>query len=244
MKVKSLLLACMCMYFNSILAQEKLLLRHPAINNNGTIIAFSYQGDIWTVPSSGGRPSRLTIHEAYESNPVFSPDGKSIAFSGSRYGNNDIYTIPVEGGTPKRLTYHSSQDNISSWSGEGRIIFTTNREFRQVEGQPEMYAIAPSGGTEQRITNVLGFEPVTSPNGRFIAFVRGQSNPVFREDYKGAANREIWIHDTKNKSYNKLPLFETNDVMPEWSGDNSLYFLSSISGAYNLYKISIDENGK
>lgn len=208
------------------------------------MIAFSYQGDIWTVPSSGGRPSRLTIHEAYESNPVFSPDGKSIAFSGSRYGNNDIYSIPVEGGTPKRLTYHSSQDNISSWSSDGKIIFTTNREFRQVDGQPEMYAVVATGGTEQRITNVLGFEPVTSPNGRFIAFVRGQSNPVFREDYTGAANREIWIYDSKNKSYNKLPLFETNDVMPEWSGDNNLYFLSSVSGTYNLYKIGIDENGK
>ena len=126
MNLRILLLVFSFMSSLIIKAQEKLLLRHPAINNNGTMIAFSYQGDIWTVPSSGGRPTRLTIHEAYESNPVFSPDGKSIAFSGSRYGNNDIYTIPVEGGTPKRLTYHSSQDNISSWSNEGKIIFNNN----------------------------------------------------------------------------------------------------------------------
>ena len=99
MNLRILFLAFSCMSALTIKAQEKLLLRHPAINNNGTLIAFSYQGDIWTVPSSGGRPARLTIHEAYESNPVFSPDGKSIAFSGSRYGNNDIYTIPVEGGS-------------------------------------------------------------------------------------------------------------------------------------------------
>ena len=84
MNLRILLLAFSSMYAMIINAQEKLLLRHPAINNNGTVIAFSYQGDIWTVPSSGGRPIRLTIHEAYESNPVFSPEGKSIAFSGSR----------------------------------------------------------------------------------------------------------------------------------------------------------------
>ncbi len=224
--------------------QSNLLLRHPAINNDGSLIAFSYQGDIWSVPSSGGRPARLTIHEAYESNPVFSPDGRSIAFSGSRYGNADIFTIPVDGGTPKRLTYHSASDSIASWTRAGQIIFTTNREFRQIEGQPEMYGIKPSGGTEQRITDVLGYEPTASPNGRFIAFVRGQSNPVFREDYRGAANREIWLFDTKNNSYSKLPLFETNDVMPRWSGDNTIYFLSSVSGTYNLYKIGINDDGK
>lgn len=225
-------------------AQNPVLLRHPAVNKDGSLVAFSYQGDIWTVAANGGRPTRLTIHDAYESFPVFSPDGKTIAFSGARFGNNDIYTIPIDGGSPKRLTFHSAGDNIASWSNSNQIIFTTSREFRQIEGQPEMFAIKPTGGTEQRITDVLGFEPVTSPNGRFIAFVRGQSNPTAREDYKGSANREIWILDTKNNSTNKLPLFETNDVEPQWAGNNSLYFLSSESGTYNLYKVGIDDEGK
>jgi tricorn protease len=225
-------------------AQQPVLLRHPSVNKDGSVIAFSYQGDIWTAPSNGGKPTRLTIHEAYESFPVFSPDGKTIAFSGARYGNNDIYTIPVDGGTPKRLTYHSAGDNIASWSNANQIIFTTSREFRQIEGQPEMFAIKPTGGTEQRITDVLGFEPVTSPNGRFIAFVRGQSNPTAREDYKGTANREIWILDTKTNSTSKLPLFETNDVEPQWAGNNNIYFLSSESGTYNLYKIGINDEGQ
>ncbi|MCY7420189.1 MAG: hypothetical protein LH478_00365 [Chitinophagaceae bacterium] len=95
-------------------------------------------------------------------------------------------------------------------------MFTTFRDFRQIEGQPEMFSIQPTGGTEKRMTNVLGFEPVTSPNGRFIAFVRDQSNPVFREDYKGPANSEIWRMDTKNNSYNKLNLFDMNDIIPQW----------------------------
>ena len=244
MKKHFLLTGIACLFVIMAYSQEKLLLRHPSISKNGSLISFSYQGDIWTVPVSGGRANRLTIHEAYESNPIFSPDDKTIAFSGSRYGNNDIFTIPVEGGTAKRLTHHSAGDNISSWTNAGSIIFTTGREFRQIERDPEMFSIASTGGTEQRIADVLGFEPVSSPDGKFIAFTRGGSNPVAREDYTGSSDREIWIMNTKTKSYNKLPLFSTNDIMPQWGDNNSLYFLSSTSGTYNLYKVSIDENGK
>ncbi|MBS1607015.1 MAG: PD40 domain-containing protein, partial [Bacteroidetes bacterium] len=96
----------------SLHAQQPLLLRQPAINRDGTLVAFSFQGDIWTVPATGGRATRLTIHEGYEGHPVFSPDGKQIAFSGARYGNNDIFVIPTEGGTPRRLTFQSGEDII------------------------------------------------------------------------------------------------------------------------------------
>jgi tricorn protease-like protein len=111
----SLLMLC-CLATASFSQNNDALLRYPALNANGTLISFSFQGDIWTVPAAGGKATRLTVHEAYESMPVFSPDGKSIAFSGARYGNNDIFVIPAEGGTPKRLTYHSNADNISSWT--------------------------------------------------------------------------------------------------------------------------------
>ena len=224
-------------------AKEDLLIRFPSINNNGTQIAFSYQGDIWTVPSAGGKATRLTIHESYEANPEYSPDGKEIAFSGARYGNNDIFVIPADGGTPKRLTYHSAIDNISSWTGDGNILFSTNREFNQIERPFEIYSISSKGGTEQRIMDAVGFEPVQSPDGRFIAFVRGDINPIFREAYRGPSNRDIWLFDTKTKEYSKLVGFETNDISPQWSDAHTLFFLSSNSGNYNIYKIKIDDNG-
>lgn len=225
-------------------AQQPLLLRHPSINNDGSVVAFSYQGDIWTVPSTGGQATRLTIHEAYESNPTFSPDGKQIAFSGARFGNNDIFIMPTTGGMPKRLTFHSSQDNIASWTQADKILFSTSREFRQIERPSEVYSISPKGGTESRMLDVLGFEPTVSPDGRFVALVRGDINPVARQAYTGSSNREIWIFDTKSKSYNKLPLFATNDVMPQWGKNNTLYFLSSNDGAYNLYQLKISNDGK
>jgi Tol biopolymer transport system component len=223
---------------------NSLLLRYPALNNDGSKIAFSFQGDIWTVPSTGGRATRLTINESYEGTPKFSPDGKQIAFSGARYGNNDIFVIPADGGTPKRLTYHSSADNISSWTNDGNILFSTSREFNQIERPQEIYSISSKGGTESRVMDVVGFEPITSPDERFIAFVRGDINPIHRKDYRGPSNRDIWLFDTKTKKYSQLTDFETNDINPQWSDSRTVYFLSSNSGEYNLYKIKISDDGK
>ena len=225
-------------------AQQPLLLRQPAVNNDGSLTAFSFQGDIWTVPTAGGKAARLTIHEAYEGNPVFSPDGKQIAFYGSRYGNSDVFVVPAEGGIPKRLTFNSAGDVVTSWTQPDKIVFSTNREFRQIEREPEIYSIDPKGGTEKRMMDALGFDAVISPDGRFVAFTRGASNPVARLEYKGTSNRTNWIYDIKNKTYQKLPGFETNNILPQWAGNNSLYFLSSEEGAYNLYKLKMDGNGK
>ncbi|MEO6405439.1 MAG: hypothetical protein ABIY51_04625, partial [Ferruginibacter sp.] len=238
-----LLIALICMGTIHSFAQP-LLLRQPTINNDGSLVAFSFQGDIWTVPASGGKATRLTIHEAYEASPIFSPNGKQIAFSGARFGNNDIFVMPTGGGMPKRLTYHSAADNISSWTEPDKIIFSTSREFKQIERPSEVYSISPKGGTESRILDAVGFDPVLSPDGRFLAFVRGDINPVARYAYKGSSDRDIWLYDTKNKTYSQLPGFETNDILPQWGLNGSLYFLSSSDGAYNLYKLKIDANGK
>src|SRR6187399_1124118 len=134
------------------------LIRYPSVNTNGSLLSFSFQGDIWTVPSIGGKATRLTVHEAYESNPVFSPDGANIAFSGARFGNNDIFVMPADGGLPKRLTYHSNADNVASWTRADQIIFSTAREFKQIERPLEVYAIGPAGGTERRILDAVGFD--------------------------------------------------------------------------------------
>ncbi|HSK12085.1 MAG TPA: hypothetical protein VK907_02665, partial [Phnomibacter sp.] len=242
-RLPGLVLAGLC-YSLLLSAQNNLLLRHPAINNNGSLVAFSYQGDIWTVPASGGTALRLTIHPGYEGGPLFSPDGSTIAFTGSRYGNADVFTIPAVGGTVKQLTYNSAGDVAVSWKGNREIIFSTSREFKQIERPFEVYAIAASGGTEKRVLDAVCHDPAYSPDGRYLALVRGDINPVAREDYDGPSNRELWLYDTRSGTYEKLPGFATNDIMPKWAGDRTLYFLSSADGTYNLYKLGIGENGK
>ncbi len=230
--------------FGTLAAQEPLILRQPAINYDASVVAFSFQGDIWTVPAMGGKATRMTIHEAYEGNPTFSPDGKQIAFSGSRFGNQDIFVIPTQGGTAKRLTYHSGSDEITGWSQQDKIMFSTRREFNQIERPSEVYTINPTGGTESRFLDAVAHDPVLSPNGRFLAFVRGDINPVARKDYNGSSNRELWLYDTQTKKYQQLAGFKTNDISPKWGNDNTLYFLSSSDGEYNLYRHKIDATGK
>ena len=89
---------------------------------------FVYAGDLWSVPRSGGDAVRLTSGAGSESDPTFSPDGSTIAFTGEYDGNVDVYTVPAGGGVPKRLTWHPSPDQVLGWSPDGkRIVFTSPR---------------------------------------------------------------------------------------------------------------------
>lgn len=218
------------------------LYRHPAISPDGSSIAFSYLGDIWTASVIGGDAVRLTVHEAYESYPVWSPDGKKIVFSSGRYGNADLFIVSSKGGTPERLTYHSANDQATDWLSDGNILFYSVREFNQLEREPEILSISEKGGTEKRIMNTLGFDAVKSPDGRFIAFTRS-TNTLFREAYKGPANRNIWLYDIQNDSYKKISTSESNDYMPKWSGSNILYFISAETDKYNLFKVILASDG-
>ena len=218
------------------------LLRTPAISPDGSQVAFSYQGDIWRMQIDGSDPRRLTIHEAYEANPVWSPDGAWIAFSGGRYGNNDVYAIAAGGGIPNRLTYHSAGDMAYSWEND-QILFTTSRAFRQVERDPEIYRVAPGGGTPERLLDAVGNMPALSPDGRYIAFTRGSCR-VAREQYSGPADKEIWLYDTENKAYTRITDNEVNDYMPRWADNNTLVYISAASGRYNLVKQGIDQGRK
>ncbi|MCG6915823.1 PDZ domain-containing protein [bacterium BMS3Abin03] len=223
--------------------QNQPLLLYPSINKDGSKIAFSYQGDIWTVSSSGGKADRITEHEGIETQSVWSPDGNKIAFNSERFGNSDIYVVDADGGVPLRLTYHSTNDQISSWSDSGKIYFTTSRNYNSVEWSPEIYAASPNGGTPERALDAFGFDPAESPDGRFIAFTKGDCR-ISREEYRGSANRDIWLYDTKTKKYIQLTDFMGNDYSPEWGDNHTIYFISASSGRYNVHKLTIDANGE
>lgn len=218
--------------------QTDLLVRQPAISPDGSTIGFSFQGDIWTVPFNGGEARRLTVHEAYESAPIWSPDGQTIAFNGSRYGNTDIFTIPAKGGASKRLTYHSGSDMLSDWTVKGSLLFESNRTFNQVEWDRELQMIPAMGGTPSRFMDALGKMPAMSPDGRYIAFVRGSCR-ISREEYNGPADLDIWLYDTKDQSFTLLSDNTVNDFLPRWKDDNTLYFISARTGRYNVFAMDV-----
>jgi len=230
------------MTLSAIAVTDSTFARFPALNPDGTEIAFSYQGDIWTVPTGGGKASRITIHQAYESNPHWSPVGDRIAFSSNRFGQDDLFIIGSEGGVPLRITYHSAGDVLSDWSDDGNLVFGSSRNFRHVERESELLGIPSEGGTPVRLMDALGSEPVISPDGRFIAFVRGSCR-IPREAYQGSANRDIWLYYTGTGAFIQVTKFDGQDYHPVWGNNQTLYFISSRSGKYNIFAIDLDEEG-
>lgn len=218
------------------------ILVQPSLSPDGSQLAFSHQGDVWTVSANGGRATRLTIHEGYESYPSWSPDGSHIAFNSARNGGYDVYTITSDGRDLKQLTHHSARDNRPTWHGNDSILFSTSRNYVQLEWEDEIHAVAANGGTPVRRLSALGEMAVASPDGRYIAFVRGGCR-IEREAYRGPANRNVWIFDTKTKTYTAITTDEGQDISPDWGDANTLYFLSAQSGRYNIHKVTI-ENGK
>ena len=240
MKFLSILLLGMVTY--SVFSQPLIL--QPQISPNGKQLAFTYQGDIWTVHSSGGRADRLTIHEGYESMPAWSINGELIAFSSDRFGNSDVFIMPATGGTPKRLTYHSASDSVIGFSVNNEVIFNSRRLYAQVEREPEILTVSTSGEqTESRFMDALGFDATVSPDGTKVAFVRGTAR-TSREAYTGPANRNIWIYTIKDNSYKQLTDHAGADFMPKWINNDTLYFISPRSGKYNVHQIKLNGRNK
>ncbi|MGH6681123.1 MAG: hypothetical protein ACREDL_19845, partial [Bradyrhizobium sp.] len=110
-------------------AQEPIRLgRTPDISADGKLVAFSYKGDIWIVETIGGTARAVTSHPAHDISPIFSPDGRTLAFSSNRHGSYDIDTVPLQGGRPTRLTTDSAADMVCGWSPDGKnILFASMR---------------------------------------------------------------------------------------------------------------------
>src|ERR1700723_2878869 len=144
------------------------LLQRPTFNGN--LIVFSYAGDLWTVDRRGGHCSRLTTGTGIETDPVFSPDGTMIAFTGEYDGNTDVFVIPAIGGVPKRLTYHPAADSAVGWTSDGKyVIFRSNRE----SGSPrytKLFKVSINGGLAAALPLPMAFSGKFSADGKYFAY--------------------------------------------------------------------------
>lgn len=215
------------------------LIRQPALDPEGNILAFSYQGDLWIHHLEKQYTRRLTVHQAYDAYPVFSPDGERIAFQSNRFGNEDLFAIDIQGGTPQQLTYHPADDHLTDWTQEGEILFTTERIFNTIEWDPEVWAIPDTGGTPTRILQDFGEMVCASPDGRYLALARGSCR-MSREGYQGPAANNIWIYDRLDSNYHQLSHQNSNDLLPRWK-DDSLLYLHSNGEHYQLVSQAIRE---
>jgi C-terminal processing protease CtpA/Prc/tricorn protease-like protein len=216
--------------------------RYPSLSSDGSQIAFTYQGDIWTVEAQGGDARRLTIHEAYDYAAQWSGDDDRLLFSSNRYGNDDLYTIGVNGQNLQRLTYNSAGDYNASYKDDNTIHFSTRRNWAMVEREAEYYEISASGGTPYRSMESLGLESSYNNTATLLALVRGTCR-TSREKYRGPANRNIWVYNPTSDTYTQLTTDEGQDTQPQWGSGNELYYLSASEGRYNIYRQTIDANG-
>jgi tricorn protease len=229
---------------------EGRLLRFPAVS--GDQIVFSYAGDLYTVPLSGGVARKLTSHEGYEAFARFSPDGKSIAFTGEYDGNREVFLMPAEGGAPKRLTYTPvlNRDDISDrmgpnnivmgWSHDGkRILYRSRmREWNDFNGQ--LFTASPQGGMSDQLPLPRGGFSSFSPDDTKLAY-----NRIFREfrtwkRYRGGMADDIWVYDFASKKVENITANPALDIIPMWSGDQ-IYFISDRDDAkrMNLYAYDV-----
>src|SRR5262249_54494402 len=230
-----------------------LWLRYPAISPDGETILFCYKGDIYSVPSSGGTATPRTLGESYEVSPVWSHDGKSIAFASDRYGSFDVYVMPATGGESTRLTFHSTDEIPSSFTADDKaILFSGYRQSVATDAQfpvgvmKQLYSVPVAAG---RISLVL-------PTPALDATLDGTGNQLIYHDVKGyesewrkhhtsSVTRDVWVYDLKAAKYRQLTQYIGEDRNPVFDGNSTdFYYLSEQGGSFNVYKSSVADTAQ
>ena len=200
------------------------LARHP--DYRAGKIVFSYLGDLWIANEDGTGAHRVSDHTARDIYPRFSPDGKWIAFSSNRYGNNDVFIIPAEGGAAKQLTFHSGNDEVVGWSRDGKsVVFRAPRGLGAFPNVATLHTISVDGGQEQPLPTDWGWSGSFSPDGKSLVFNRHPST-WSRRHYRGSYAADLWVTNLADKSYTKLLADERyNRYWPMWGADDAIYFV-------------------
>ena len=223
-------------------------MRYPALSPDGATIAFTYRGDLYRVPASGGTATQLTQHPAHDFMPVWSHDGARIAFASDRHGNFDLYVIPAAGGAAQRLTFHSAAEYPYSFTpddksvvfGAARMDAAANRQYPAAT-MPELWTVPASGGRPVQLLTTPADDARYSRDGQFLVYTdnKGREN-VWRKHHVSSVARDIWVYDAKAGTHRQLTTFAGEDRQPVLAdGDRAFYYLSEESGTFNVHKLPL-----
>ncbi|MFW5605677.1 MAG: S41 family peptidase [Prevotella pectinovora] len=221
-----------------------LWMRHPAISPDGKTIAFSYQGDIFTVPSSGGTAKQITSNAAFDSYPVWSPDGNHIAFASNREGSIDVWVMDANGGIPKRVTTNSGSEYPLRWKDNSTIMFKasimpTAKSIIFAGSYPQVYTVGMDGGRPKLFSDITMDALDINASGDVIYIDRKGYEDEWRKHHRSPITRDVWLKS--GDSFRKLTTFDGEDRDPVWASDGkSFYYLSEQSGTLNIYHRTLD----
>ncbi|MBC3538803.1 S41 family peptidase [Rufibacter sediminis] len=227
-------------------------LRYSSISPDGQTIVFTYKGDLYRVPASGGTAQPLTVHEAHDFMPIWSKDGKTIVFASDRYGNFDLFQMPATGGEAQRMTFHSANEYPYEFSPDGKTVYfgstrmdqAANRQFPTF-AQPELYKVALGGGRVQQVLTTPAEEVKLNQNGQIMLYQdkKGGENQ-WRKHHVSSVARDLWSFDTKTGKHTKLTTYAGEDRTPVFSdNDKTIYYLSEESGTFNVHRMAADKPG-
>ena len=232
-RISLVVLVLLLFGFAASLAAPSHLMRHADVH--GERIVFTYEGDLWLVPTEGGAARRITRHPGVESYASFSPDGRQLAFTASYDGGVDVYVMPAEGGEPRRLTWHPADDRVIGWTPDGdEVLFRSRREY-PFRGE-QVYAVSTAGGLPRKLPVDRAGLASISPDGRSIAY-----NRISREDrtwkrHQGGTAQEIWVGSLAERKYRPITDWEGTDNYPMWH-DRFIYFTSDRRhGTLNIFR--------
>lgn len=234
----SRLIPTILLYPSLLFAMEARLPRHPAPSPTGSTLVFSWQGDLWEVRASGGVARRLTANPADDRFPVWSRDGRLIAFASDRHGSLDVFVMPADlSSAPLRLTHDASDDVPVDFTPEGTGVLFSSQRAESTRRTPALYRVPVDGGTPALEQAALGFEAAFSPNGSRLAFVRGFS-PWWRHGYRGSGKREIWLR-TPDGAMTRVSQHDGDEDRPGWIDEHHLLLRSERQPRKNLYVVEL-----
>ncbi len=225
------------MSLNNLYAQGHFFIADPVLSPDATTIYFSYEGDLWKMPASGGNAFRITSMEGEETRPAVSPDGEWLAFTSNQYGSEDIYIISTGGGEVKQLTFHESFDHVDAWSWDSNTIYFTSNRYNRFSG----YAVSKDGGTPKRIfghyfNTVHNVFPHPSSGEIFFNESWESKNFAHRKRYKGDYNPDVKSYNPETGEYREYTDYNGKDFGVTIDRQGNIYFKSDeANGEYNLY---------
>jgi len=237
--------AFLLLAFGAAFGQTKLL-RFPDIH--GDRVAFTYGGDIWTAPTTGGSAIRLTAHPGVEVFARFSPDGQWIAFTGQYDGDEQVYVIPSSGGVPRQLTFYPAKgpltprwgwDNqVYGWSKDGKRIFFRSLRDSWTLPIARLYSVSVDGGPAEALPMPEAGSGDYSPDGARMVYSPQSRDFRSEKRYGGGEANVLYTFDLKTNETKRITEGPRATRDPIWIGD-TIYFNSDRDGHFNLYSYGV-----